>query len=611
MPNCCAQNYLKYKYSKKPEMKNRTFAEKIFNASTGSIVFKKPDIVLTHDNTASIFNTFKKMGGSKVISPDQLLIVLDHNAPPSSAKMANQYQAVRDIVKEQGITKFHDVGKGICHQIMADYAKPGMVIVGSDSHTCTAGAFNAFAAGIDRTEAAGLWSQGETWFRVPESIKITLNGKLKEGVYAKDISLWIIGMIGSSGADYMSIEYHGDGVQTLTIDQRMTLANLASEMGAKNAVFPCDDVLQKFLEEKVEGIWADDDATYLREIEINLNDIFPLVAAPHHVDNVKAVAEVAGTVLHEALVGTCTNGRLEDLQIVAEILKGKKIPEGFQMVIVPASQKIYMQAMREGIIEILMEAGANVLASSCGPCLGTGQGIPADGYNVISTANRNFKGRMGNKESMVYLASPATVAYSALAGKIVDPRGITTDDRFPYSVEQTNTVTIDESDNRKFDNVWNYTDANDLNTDQMFAGNITYSVLSSEPDKIMPHLFKGFDVNFTDNVAEGDIIIAGSNFGCGSSREHPAVGLAHAGVKAVICGSVNRIFYRSSVNQGLPIIILPDAVKEYKAGDRVSINFEDGIVSIGEKDFKFAALPDKLLRIFEANGLVNYIKDNG
>lgn len=590
-------------------MNSRTFVEKIFNASAGSIVFKKPDIILTHDNTASIFQTFKQMGGLKVKAPEQLLIVLDHNAPPTTAKLANQYQAIRDIVKEQGITKFHDAGKGICHQIMADYALPGMVIVGSDSHTCTAGAFNAFAAGIDRTEAAGLWVQGETWFRVPESIKITLKGKLNKGVYAKDISLWIIGMIGSSGADYMSIEYHGEGVQTLTIDQRMTLSNLASEMGAKNAVFPCDSVLNEWLDNYIEGVWADENATYYKEIEIDLNEIFPLVAAPHQVDNVKSVSEVVGTKLHEAMVGTCTNGRFEDLQIVANILKDKKLPEGFQMIIVPASQKIYLQAMKEGYIEILLEAGANVLSASCGPCLGTGQGIPADGYNVISTSNRNFKGRMGNKEAFIYLASPATVAYSALAGEIVDPRGGTTKDKFPYSLEQTSTVSIDKSDNRRINGVWNYKDVNNLNTDQMFAGNLTYSVLSSEAEKIMPHLFKGFDVNFTDNVKKDDIIIAGANFGCGSSREHPAVGLAHAGVKAVICGSVNRIFYRSSVNQGLPIIILPEAVDAYCEGDKVDIDFKEGAVFIGEKAFKFAPPPSKIMSVFEANGLVNYIKN--
>ncbi len=592
-------------------MAGKTFAEKILNAPQGSIVFRKPDLILTHDNSASIFGTFRKMNGEKVKNPDQLLIVLDHNAPPTSAKLANQYQQIRDIVREQGITKFHDAGKGICHQIMADYAKPGMVIVGSDSHTCTAGAFNAFAAGIDRTEAAGLWRQGETWFRVPGSLKITLHGKLKPGVYAKDLSLWIIGRIGASGADYLSIEFHGEGVKTLSVSQRMTLANLASEMGAKNAVFPMDEVLKDYLGTSWngEGIWADEDAEYVRTLEIDLSEIFPVVAAPHQVDNVKAVAEVRGTLLQEALIGTCTNGRIEDLREAAVVLKGKKLPEGFQMVVVPASQQIYRQAMHEGLIDIFLEAGANVLSASCGPCLGTGQGIPADGYHVISTANRNFKGRMGNSESFVYLASPATVAHSALAGKIVDPRGIETNEKFPYSVEENHTVTIAENDDRRLDGVWNYKDVNDLNTDQMFAGNLTYSVLSSEPEKIMPHLFKGFDVNFTARVQPGDILITGANFGCGSSREHPAVGLAFAGVKAVICKSVNRIFYRSSVNQGLPIILLPEAVEAYQPGDPVDIDFTKGIVTINNQNFTFAPLPEKLMGIFKSHGLVNYIKE--
>jgi len=605
----CKSHYLVSRENKRSTMKGKTFIEKILGAGKGSIVFKKPDIILTHDNTASIYNTFKKMNGEKVKYPGQLMIVLDHNAPPTSAALANQYQKIRDIVHEQGITNFHDAGKGICHQIMADYAKPGMIIVGSDSHTCTAGAFNALAAGIDRTEAAGLWRQGETWFRVPESLKITLTGKLNPGVYAKDISLWIIGMIGSSGADYMSIEYHGEGVKTLTIDQRMTLANLASEMGAKNAVFPYDEVLKEWLGEDYEGVWADPGAEYVKEIEINLSEIFPLVAAPHQVDNVKAVAEVKGTKLQEAMIGTCTNGRFEDLKIAAEILKGKKIPEDFQLIIVPASKKIYLQAMREGIIETLMEAGANVLSASCGPCLGTGQGIPADGYNVISTSNRNFKGRMGNKEAFIYLASPATVAYSALAGEIVDPRGFDNNEKFPYAARKTTTVVIPEDENRRINGVWNYKDVNDLNTDQMFAGNLTYKVLSSDAESIMPHLFQGFDVNFNKNVKPGDIIIAGSNFGCGSSREHPAVGLSYAGVKAVICKSVNRIFYRSSVNQGLPIIILPEAVDAYRPGDKVNVNFSEGTVSVGTKTFTFAALPEKLMNIFEARGLVNFIKE--
>ena len=592
----------------------KTFVEKILDAEKGAIVFRKPDIVLTHDNTVSIKNTFKKMGGEKVTDPNQLLVVLDHNAPPTSSKLANQYQTIRGFVNEQRIKKFYDVGKGICHQIMSYHAKPGMIIVGSDSHTCTAGAFNTLAAGIDRTESAGIWKRGETWFRVPESMKITLKGKLNKGVYAKDISLWIIGKIGSAGANYMSIEFHGDGVKNLSISERMTLANLASEMGAKNAVFPADEVLENFLKpSKVwmkKGIWADEDAIYEKEIEINLDEIFPLVAAPHHVDNVKAVSEVQGTKLNQGLIGTCTNGRLEDIRIAAEILDGEKVADGFQLLIIPASKEIYLKMIEEGLTTKLMNAGASVLAVSCGPCLGTGQGIPADGYTVISTANRNFKGRMGNKEASIYLASPACVAHSAIKGEITDPRGIEVNDTFPYKKEQSTTVEIKSSDNRRIKAVWNYADVDNLNTDQMFAGNLTYQVLSSDPEAIMPHLFKGFDDSFSENVRSGDVIIAGENFGCGSSREHPAVGLAHAGVKAVIVKSVNRIFYRSSVNQGLPIIVMPEVVDYYKAGDNVTANLESGIIKARDKEFKFAPLPKELMAIFAAKGLVNWIKKN-
>jgi len=591
-------------------MSGKTFAEKIFNAPAGSIVFAKPDIVLSHDNTASIAGTFKKMNGEKVAYPDQILIVLDHNAPPTTSGLANDYQTIRNIVKEQGIKKFHDVGKGICHQMMALHARPKMLVVGSDSHTCTAGAFNSFAAGIDRTETAGLWKAGETWFRVPDSVKITLTGKFNQGVYAKDLALWIIGMIGSAGADYMSIEYHGEGVKTLSVADRMVLANLASEMGAKNAVFPADEVLEKYLGQKYDGLWADADAKYIREINIDRATIFPVVSAPHNVDNVKAVSEVQGTELHQAMIGTCTNGRIEDMREAANVLKGNKIPEYFQLLIVPASQEIYLQALKEGLIEIFMEAGANILAPSCGPCLGTGQGIPADGYNVISTANRNFLGRMGNKNASIYLASPATVAASALAGKITDPRGIQGNDKFPFSIEQSPTVSIPEGENRLLSNVWNYTDVNNLNTDQMFAGNLTYNIKSSEGDKIMPYLFKGFDEAFAEKVGAGQLIMAGANFGCGSSREHPAVGLAFADVKAVICKSVNRIFYRSSINQGLPIIVLPEAVDAYKAGDAVELDFAAGKLTVGDKVFTFNPLPEKLMNIFANKGLVNYYKKN-
>ncbi len=592
-------------------MAGKTFVEKIFGAAKGSIVFKKPDLVLTHDNTASIEKIFRKMGGEKLADSNQLTVVLDHNAPPTTNKLANDYQQIRNFVKEQAISRFHDVGQGICHQLMSSHAKPGMVVVGSDSHTCTSGAFNAFAAGIDRTEAAGIWKKGETWFRVPESLKITLKGKLKKQVSAKDLALHIIGMLGSSGADYMSIEYHGEGVQSLSISDRMTVANLASEMGAKNAVFPPDDVLKNYLvDTSMTGVWADEDAIYLKEIEIDLGEIFPLVACPHHVDNVKSVDEVAGTPVQQALIGTCTNGRIEDLRIAAEILEGQQIPQGFQLLITPASKEIYLQALKEGILETLLGAGANVLSPSCGPCLGTGQGIPADGINVISTANRNFLGRMGNKNANIYLASPATVAYSALKGEIASVTDNGELRKFPFAKKQTATVEVDANDDRYSKGVWAYADVDNLNTDQMFAGNLTYEVNSSEPEKIAPHLFKGFDESFAERVQQGDTIVCGENFGCGSSREHPSVGLVFAGVKATIVKSVSRIFFRSAINQGLPIIVLPEAVDYYQKGDQVTIDFKNGKITIREKIFQFSPLPDKLMEVLEKGGLVKWIKEN-
>ncbi len=589
-------------------MKPQTFAEKIFRAPAGAIVFARPDLILTHDNTSSIYSTFRKMGGDKIADPDQMIVVLDHNAPPADSKLATQYQEIRNIVQEQGIKRFYDSGMGICHQLMSNHARPGMLIVGSDSHTSTAGAFNALAAGIDRTESAGIWKKGDTWFRVPESIKIILKGALNANVTAKDLALWIIGMIGSDGANYMSIEYHGEGVSTLAIADRMTISNLASEMGAKNAVFPSDKVLNDFLGEKTDGVWADDGAKYFREIEIDLNDIFPVVAAPHNVDNIRSIHEVSGTVVHEGLIGTCTNGRIEDLRMAANMLRDKKIKEGFQLNVIPASREIYLMAIDEGIISDLIKAGANILTPSCGPCLGTGLGIPANGHTVISTANRNFLGRMGNKEASIYLASPATVAVSALAGLITDPRKHPGTETFPYQAAQSRTHEIKKGENRKYGNVWDYSDVDNFNTDQMFAGKHTYNVLSSDPPAILPFLFADFDPSFSTNVRKGDILIAGENFGCGSSREHPSVGLAYAGIRAVIVKSVNRIFYRSSINQGLLLIVHKDAVEAYKKEDTVEISFDKGEIAIGQKIFTFEPLPDKLKQIIDKKGLVNYMK---
>jgi 3-isopropylmalate dehydratase small subunit len=322
---------------------------------------------------------------------------------------------------------------------------------------------------------------------------------------------------------------------------------------------------------------------------------------------VKAVAEVEGTPIGQALIGTCTNGRLSDLRIAASCLKGKKVSRDVLLLVIPASKEIYLQAVKEGIAEILLEAGATILSPSCGPCLGTGQGIPADGTNVLSTANRNFPGRMGNSRAAIYLASPATVALSALNGFITTP-GRQGSFRFPHTRGLGEAKTLPAGQNRKNKGVWDYHDLDNISTDHMFAGNLTYEINSSEAGRIIPHLFKDFDELFAGNLMRGDIIMAGRNFGCGSSREHPSVGLSAAGIRAVIVKSASRIFFRSAINQGLPVIILPEAVEAYRPGDQVEVRFREGSVTVGNKMFPFQPLPEKLLEILDKGGLVNALR---
>ena len=413
---------------------SKTFIQKIFEnrigrqISEGEIIFVEPDYILTHDNTAAIIKKLSQVKeGIKVKYPNRIVIVLDHIIPAANAASANNHKQIRKFVKEQKISHFYDIGNGICHQVLPEkgLAIPGSVVVGSDSHTCTYGAFGAFSTGIDRTEAAGIWITGETWFKIPKTFKISLNGKFKKYVSAKDLILKIIGDLGADGANYKSVEYHGNGVNNLSISDRMTIANMAIEMGAKNGAFPVDEITEKWLKNRgvknYEKIWADADAVYEKEFSYNLDEITPQIAFPHSVDNVKNISEAEGIKVDQCFIGTCTNGRIEDLRIAAEILKGKKIHLETRLIILPASREIYQLAMKEGILEILSESGAVILPPGCGPCLGAHQGVMADGEVTISTANRNFKGRMGNKSASIYLASPATVAASALTGKISNP----------------------------------------------------------------------------------------------------------------------------------------------------------------------------------------------
>ncbi len=412
----------------------KTFSEKILSIKSGSdvkagdIATVKPDFVMSHDNSAAISKNFEKIGVEKVAIPEKIVIILDHVVPAATVEYAENHKLIREFVKKQGILNFYDINHGICHQVFSEegFALPGSLVLGSDSHTTTYGAFGAFAAGIGRTEMAAIWATGELWLRVPESLKIVIKGKLPECVYAKDVVLHIIGTIGADGATYKAVEFTGEVVENFSIASRMVLANMAAEMGAKVGYVPPDEKTVEYLQgrakKEYELIKSDPDARYEKVLEFEVSDLVPQVAVPHTVDNVKPVHEVEGLEINQVLIGTCTNGRVEDLEVAAKILKGRKVHPSVRLLVFPASWKVYMEALKRGIIETLVEAGAVIMNPGCGPCLGAHEGVLASGERVVSTSNRNFRGRMGSKEAEIYLASPATAAASAIEGKITDPR---------------------------------------------------------------------------------------------------------------------------------------------------------------------------------------------
>jgi homoaconitate hydratase family protein len=417
----------------------KTFAEKLLAKKAGlkevvpnQIVTVKPEHLLTHDNTAAIIGKIgTDLDKYGVVDPNLSVIVIDHVVPASDEKTATNHKKIREFVKKFGIKNFFDAGEGICHQVVIEkgFAVPGTIVVGSDSHTCSYGALGVFSAGIDRTEAAALMLTGETWLKIPQSIKITLKGKLKPPVMARDLISQIIGVVKADGATYCSVEFHGD-IENLSIDDRIAITNMGVEMGAKNAVFPVDSIAEEYLDSigvkrgSYEKIWADPDAVYIQELTYDLSQLKPVVAKPHQVDNVVEITEVERIEINQCLLGTCTNGRLSDIEIAAKILNGKKVASNVRFLILPASRSIFNEALKLGHIETLSVAGAIFLPTGCGPCLGAHQGVLAPGERCLSTSNRNFKGRMGCKDAEIYLASPATVAASAVYGMITDPRKI-------------------------------------------------------------------------------------------------------------------------------------------------------------------------------------------
>jgi 3-isopropylmalate/(R)-2-methylmalate dehydratase large subunit len=397
----------------------------------GDIVKAKIDIAMAPDLTAVLaYNAMKSMGVKRVWDKSKVIFLNDHIAPATTVQNATLQKQCREIAYEEDLTDFYDINAGVCHQVLPEkgHVWPGMILVGADSHTCTHGAFGAFATGVGSTDMGAVLATGKLWFKVPETIRVEVKGKLPKWVAAKDVVLKSAKEIGADGATYMAIEYGGETIRSMSMSGRMTLCNMAVEMGAKTGIVEPDRITDDFLRERVKNkyriITSDPDVAYAKTLNIDASTLEPQVACPHSVDNVKPVTEVADTKVNQVFIGSCTNGRLEDLEVAATILKGKKINRGVRLMVTPASFEVYGKANAKGIIKTLMDAGGVVCNPSCGACFGGNNGLIAPGEVSLSTSNRNFKGRQGSTEGLVYLSSPATAAASALRGVISDPREV-------------------------------------------------------------------------------------------------------------------------------------------------------------------------------------------
>jgi len=412
----------------------KTIAEKIFSAHSGTdahagdIVIADVDFVMGQDGTSPLaIKALERMGVEKVFDPKKVAVVMDHSSPSPIEGVSALHTMMRDFGKRTGVTVY-DVGEGVCHQLIPEkgHVVAGDLMVGCDSHTCTYGAINVFSTGVGSTDGAAAMAAGKLWFKVPDTLKVTYNGELQPGVFSKDLVLYLAGQIGADGATYEAIEFHGPVIDDLSVEARMTMSNMAIEVGAKAGLMNADAKTLAWFEGRGEKTPnpqnADADAVYARTLDFDTTTIGPQIAKPHAVDNVSPIEEVEGTPIAEGVLGTCTNGRLEDFAIAASILKGRHIHPDVRFIVAPASRRILLEAIEAGYIQTLVEAGAALVTPGCGPCVGTHNGVPSDGENVISTANRNFKGRMGNSNSFIYLGSPATVAASVIEGKITDPR---------------------------------------------------------------------------------------------------------------------------------------------------------------------------------------------
>jgi 3-isopropylmalate/(R)-2-methylmalate dehydratase large subunit len=647
-------------------------------ASEGQIVDVRPDLVLSHDNTAAIAELFDSLGCDRIAIPDRIAVTLDHAVPAPSATHSQNHAEVRQFVARHGIRHFFEAGRGICHQVLSEETLilPGQSILGADSHTTHFGWLGAFGAGIGRSEVAALWATGKLWLRVPETIRIELVGAPRRGLTAKDVGLWILQLLGSEAGIYRALEFGGPGLRRLSVEGRMVLPNLMAESGAKSAWLEPDELVFAWLAQRVGrragiparlaeeqiaagALFPDPDAPYSVRHTLDLGQLEPAVSLPHRPERVAPLREAVGVTVNQAFIGTCTNGRLEDLAEAAAVLRGpggkvRRVAPGTRLLVIPASSEVLADAISLGYVHTFVEAGAMIGVPGCGPCMGNHMGIPASGETVISSANRNFRGRMGNSESDIYLASPAVVAASAVLGRIAAPWEVTGDSgeeapdayrrvnpapagsHFPalglsasrarhsasdVSTEASLSRARQSPANRQIPatpfgtgpatgghvlsgRAWVYGD--DVNTDQIFPGKYTYTV--RDPFEMARHALEDLDASFASSVGAGDIIVAGSNWGCGSSREQAVTCLRAAGVRVIIAASFARIYFRNAVNNGLLPLVCPEAAEHVTSGDTVTVDMDRHVVSSNGRSWYFPPLSATVQQIMDAGGLLEMIK---
>lgn len=640
-------------------MSAQTLAEKIVQSHmtlgpdravrAGDVVTLRPRHVLTHDNTAAVMPKFRSIGATKVADPAQPIFALDHDIQNTSPENLAKYATIETFAREQGVD-FHPAGTGIGHQIMVTrgYVVPESLCVASDSHANMYGALGALGTPIVRTDAAAVWATGEFWWQVPRTVRVELTGTLSAGVSGKDLILALCGTFDHAEALNAMVEFAGDGVASLSMDARMSIANMTTEWGALAGIFPIDEVTvdfmrhvrnrigvdgeKRFTEDDImrwstEPLAADDDAVYAGTIRFDLSTLRPMVAGPDTVQATSTLAAIAerGVKIDKAYLLSCVNGRLEDLQAAARVLDGRRVHDGVELFVAAASQDVQDAAEADGTWQTLVDAGAKILSPGCGPCIGLGTGLLQPGEVAISATNRNFKGRMGSRDAQAYLASPAVVAASAIAGAIVGPDGIasngaTLDATFTAhgsggAAEET--VAILDGFPATVEGRLLFLPADNLNTDGIYGKDYTYETLT--PEEMAKVVMKNHDPDFAEAVRVGDVLVGGQNFGTGSSREQAATALKAAGVAMVIAASFSQTYLRNAYNNGFLCITCPALVDHLRgvlpvdlpttiADTPLRVDFATGRIDFEGEEFRFHPLGEVPQTLIVTGGLENKVR---